>query len=112
MYFWLTHHGASQHRHVTSMVQEKKTKNLEIKLVKSQLTVVCIFWALGTGVVVGGCHPDAIAMWDPACPLHPGCLVASLALAPTWDSQREGCLQMAAKSTVGASGVREASGGH
>lgn len=58
------------------------------------------------------CHPDAIAMWDPTCPLHPGYLVASLALAPTRDSQRKGCLQMAAKSRVGASGVREASGGH
>lgn len=42
----------------------------------------------------------------------PGCLVASLALALTWDSQRKGCLQAAGKSRVGASGVREASGSH
>lgn len=40
------------------------------------------------------------------------CGVASLALAPTWDSQGEGCMQVTAKSKVGASGVREASDSH
>lgn len=93
--------------------KKKRQKNLEIKLVKSQLAVVYFLGpkdrSRGWGEV---CHPDPRAMWDPACPLHPGCLVASLALAPTWDSQREGCSRVAAKSRVRATGVRETSGGH
>lgn len=41
-------------------------------------------------------HFDAMVMWDHPVLCIPECLVASLTLASTWDSQRQGCLQVAA----------------